>query len=234
MRFPRPLGVVMNDLARTLQQENTSGTVALEAITTAAVQAVPGAVDAAIILIEGRSDPQVAQVHTATSPRAQRLDELQAELHDGPCVTAAWEQRTVHTPDMATEQRWPRFAARAVEAGVGSMLCFQLYVHRNKLGALDFYAPAAHAFTDESESTGEVFAAHVAAALAATQREQQLRDALTRRDAIGQAKGIIMERFHLDAARAFDLLTRLSQEENTKLHEIAARLAADVTNAAMP
>jgi len=46
---------------------------------------------------------------------------------------------------------------------------------------------------------------------------------LASRDIIGQAKGIVMERFHLDATRAFALIARLSQKENIKLHDIAAK-----------
>jgi len=165
-----------------------------------------------------------------TDAGAQRLDELQAELGDGPCLTAVWERETVHIPDMATEDRWPRFAAAATEAGVGAMLCFQLFVHGDNLGALNLYAPTAHAFTDESQAIGlVVFAAHAAVALAAAQHEQHLHTALAHRDIIGQAKGIVMERFHLDADQAFNLLSRLSQEENTKLHDVAGKIAAEAS-----
>ncbi len=48
------------------------------------------------------------------------------------------------------------------------------------------------------------------------------------RDVIGQAKGIVMERFHLDAPRAFALLVRLSQAGNIKLRDIAEQLVADL------
>jgi len=54
--------------------------------------------------------------------------------------------------------------------------------------------------------------------------------ALAHRDIIGEAKGIVMERFHLDAPRAFALLTRLSQTENIKLREIATQLVADIAD----
>jgi len=120
-----------------------------------------------------------------------------------------------------------------VEAGVGSMLCFQLFVHGDTLGALNLYSPEAGAFTEEPETSGRVFATHAAVALAAAQHEQQLHAALANRDIIGQAKGIVMERFHLDADRAFTLIARLSQEENIKLHEIATKIAADVPSPAV-
>jgi AmiR/NasT family two-component response regulator len=55
-------------------------------------------------------------------------------------------------------------------------------------------------------------------------RQDQFRSALASRDTIGQAKGVIMERFNLDAVEAFELLTRLSQRSNTKLIDIASAL----------
>jgi AmiR/NasT family two-component response regulator len=55
-------------------------------------------------------------------------------------------------------------------------------------------------------------------------RQEEFRSALASRDIIGQAKGVIMERFNLDAVEAFDLLTRLSQQSNTKLTDIAKAL----------
>ncbi len=114
--------------ARTLQREHASEHDTLQAVTAAAVQAVPGAENATITLVVGRTK---VQTRAATGARARRMDELQTELDDGPCLTTIWEQETVHIPDMATESRWLRFAAAAAEAGVGvgtvlccAVLCF--------------------------------------------------------------------------------------------------------------
>jgi len=53
---------------------------------------------------------------------------------------------------------------------------------------------------------------------------EQLRRALESRDVIGQAKGMLMERFDVDAAMAFGVLTRLSQESNTRVAHVAQML----------
>jgi AmiR/NasT family two-component response regulator len=45
------------------------------------------------------------------------------------------------------------------------------------------------------------------------------------RDLIGQAKGILMERYKIDAQRAFSLLVRVSQHSNRKLRDVAIELA---------
>jgi AmiR/NasT family two-component response regulator len=69
-----------------------------------------------------------------------------------------------------------------------------------------------------------VLAAHAAAAVMANRQGEQLRSAVASRDRIGQAKGIIMERYDLDDVGAFDMMRRLSQETNTTLVEIARRV----------
>ena len=44
------------------------------------------------------------------------------------------------------------------------------------------------------------------------------------RQLIGQAVGIVMERYSVDEARAFGFLTRLSNDQNLKLRLVAERL----------
>jgi len=53
---------------------------------------------------------------------------------------------------------------------------------------------------------------------------EQLRRALETRDIIGQAKGMLMERFDIDAAAAFGLLKNLSQQSNTPVAVIAQKV----------
>jgi len=104
------------------------------------------------------------------------------------------------------------------------MLAFQLYVEGDNLGALNLFSARADAFTDESEHIGLLFATHAAIAFAASRANDQMRQALLNRDLIGQAKGILMERFQVDADRAFLILTRASQETNIKVYDVAAEL----------
>ncbi len=149
------LGAAMGELARTLQQEHASEHATLEAVTAAAVEAVPGAEHAAIsLVVRGRT----VESRAATDPLAERMDAKQAELGQNPCLDAVWEQESVHIPDMAAESRWPRFTAAAVEAGIGAMLCFQLFVADARLGALNLYASQAGAFDEEARFTGLIFA----------------------------------------------------------------------------
>jgi AmiR/NasT family two-component response regulator len=64
----------------------------------------------------------------------------------------------------------------------------------------------------------------VAIALTAAREIEQLHDSVASRTLIGQAQGILMERFNIDAGRAFSVLSRVSQHRNVRLHLVAAQL----------
>ena len=146
----------------------------------------------------------------------------------GPCLEAAQADSVVRSPDLRREQRWPEFVAAAIAAGVYSTLSFQLYTHHQGSGALNLLSTRAHAFDVRAETTLAMLATHAAITLIAADRDTQFRSALASRDIIGQAKGIIMERYKLDAGRAFALLTKLSQDSNTPLRLVAQRLVASL------
>ncbi len=118
---------------------------------------------------------------------------------------------------------WPEFARQASELGVGSMMCFQLFVQGDRLGGLNLYAGRPGTF-DDSQDIGQMLAAHAAVAVAGAEHEANLRTAVNNRDVIGQAKGILMERHELTADQAFAVLARVSQELNRKLVDVAREL----------
>src|SRR3954462_4875584 len=109
-------------------------------------------------------------------------------------------------------------------AGVRSMLCLQLFVHRDTLGALDLLAHATSAFTDESEHVGLLLASHAAIAAADAQHLENVTSALVNRDVIAQAKGILMERFKITSDQAFAVLAKVSQDTNRKVAAVAEEL----------
>ncbi len=143
---------------------------------------------------------------------------------EGPCVQAALADTVVRTDDFRVETRWPQYSPAVVEIGVLSGLSFKLYTADRTAGALNLFGFQETTWSADDETVGSVLAAHAAAAIIATQTQSQLTAALLSRDRIGQAKGIIMERFSVDAVRAFNMLRQLSQEGNVKLTEIAARV----------
>ena len=217
---PEDLAAELSRVARDLEhEEDLQGT--LDAIVGAAVGTVPGAQHASISMVKGRREVVTS---SSTSDLPRKTDQAQYDAGEGPCLDVLYQRRTVHVPDMATEKRWPGFSLAASRLGAGSMLSVQLFVDGDDLGALNLLSESPHAFTQDSEQVALLFAAHAAVAIVGAEKEEQLRDALVRRDVIGQAMGIVMERYGLTAKRSFSVLTRLSQHRNLKLHDLARHI----------
>jgi transcriptional regulator with GAF, ATPase, and Fis domain len=195
----------------------------LQNVTAAAIELIVGVHCADVLLISG---PDLFRSIAATSQLAIDLDGLQRQFREGPCLDAAVDHSVILCNDLGKDSRWPSFAKAAIAAGVHSMLSFQLFTHNGRMGALNLFGLTPDSFTFEAEALGAMLATHAANAFIADDKELQFRSALNSRDVIGQAKGIIMERFSVDAVRAFDLLITLSQQSNTRLAEVAAELIA--------
>ena len=192
-------------------------------VTSTAQELIPGVDTAGVLLLVGGGRFESL---AGTSELPHRLDELQMKFNEGPCVQAAVDDLIVRTEDFREETRWPQYSAACVELGVLSGLSFKLYTSSRTAGALNLFAFEPRAFGAADETTGVILAAHAAAALLASRQSEQLESALSTRDRIGQAKGIIMERYGVDEVRAFDMLKQLSQDSNTKLTDIADRVIA--------
>jgi GAF domain-containing protein len=153
------------------------------------------------------------------------LDAVQQRHRQGPCLSASWRQHTVRIDDLATDDRWPLYQRDALRCTpIRSVLSFRLFNSDNTTGALNLFADRPHAFDEDAEEIGYVLATHAALAWDTVRREDQFRNALASRDIIGQAKGIVMARFNLDAIQAFELLKRISQNSNTRLVDVARKL----------
>lgn len=213
-----------HDLAQTLSRiaqdwhGETDETEILAGIVRSAVDTVPGVVAGGITQLVKN---QRVEAMVPTSDLVQQCDDLQTEEGDGPCFTSIRENQTVIVNDMAHETRWPRFAARAAELGVTSLIAFQLYVQGDNLGALNLYGARDAQFDSDTQMIGEVFASHAAIALSATRTYRQMSEALTTRDAIGQAKGLLMARNNTSGPQAFNMLVKASQDTNLKLSDVA-------------
>ena len=202
-----------------LQSKSTDSDMLLRLFTKAAAEAIGSDYASITIVTEGRIETPVM-----IGEIAAQSDALQQELGEGPCIRSATDDTTIWIDDMRRETRWPTFCAAAADLGIGSMACFCLYIDGNDFGALNVHSTTPGAFDRDARLVGELFAAHAATAFGAVREKEQLRAALTSRDLIGQAKGMLMERYQIDATAAFSLLARLSQDSNTKLVEIAARI----------
>jgi transcriptional regulator with GAF, ATPase, and Fis domain len=153
------------------------------------------------------------------------LDEIQQLHREGPCLTAAWDEKTIHVADLETDVRFPLYRRDALEqTPIRSVMAFQMFIVGETMGALNVYAEQPHAFDQASRDIGMIFAAHSSVAWNSARRDEQFKRALASRDTIGQAKGMIMERYGVDAVQAFDVLRKLSQDSNVPLVQVAAEL----------
>lgn len=162
----------------------------------------------------------------ATHPDVERADQLQYELREGPCIDAAVEARSVHSESLADDPRWPRWGPAAVELGFHSIISAEIHGRGQRFGALNLYGSSRTTFSPDDVDVARLFAGHGAIALTNARSEDGLLQALDTRTQIGQAQGILMERFDLDADQAFAVLRRYSQESNRRIGEIVAEIVA--------
>jgi GAF domain-containing protein len=215
------LAALMSEQAKSLHEARSVEDTLL-GITHAAVETIPGAQWAGITMVTDRKN---LATKAPTDEVVVRIDKEQYATGEGPCLSALWDGLVVRSDDIASDARWPEWAARVSGLEVGSMLAFTLYVRGDTLGALNTYAASPGAYDDESESVGALFASHAAVALSGAEEVSQLRESASSRDLIGQAKGILMERYDLDQdSQAFDLLVRVSQTSHVKLRDVARQV----------
>ena len=201
----------------------------LDKVSELARRSIPGADEVSVTLMRGRG------AHTAafTGELARACDERQYKRGHGPCLDASAAAATLLINDMAQETRWPDYTGSAAEAGARSSLSIGLPVHEAVTGALNIYATKPDAFDDDAIVLAQTFAGYAAVALANahlydTQASlaQHMQAAMENRAVIEQAKGIIMSERHCSPDEAFSILTRLSQDTNRKLRDVASALVA--------
>ncbi|HVM18684.1 MAG TPA: GAF and ANTAR domain-containing protein [Egibacteraceae bacterium] len=214
------LATRLMELSRQLHGQDDPAETLL-AVVSSAVRLVPGADDGSLSLVAAR---RTLVTEAASSTFASTMDKLQEQCGEGPCLDAVYEQHTVLVADTAEEERWPLFSARACAGGARSILALQLFVDGDNLGALNLYARQPHAFSEDAQQVGQLFASHAAMAYSTVRRQEQLKRAVTTRELIGQAQGILMERHKITADEAFGMLVLASQHNNVKLRDLAERL----------
>lgn len=195
---------------------------ALASLTTSAANNIPG-VDFASVTVSGPD--RTLQTIGATDSLANRTDELQYELREGPCYAAVTEERFVLVNDLAASNDFPRYAPKAVELGVRAQAAIQL-TSPGQRAALNLYARTPEAFDRSTVQVAELFATQAGALLHYADQVEQLSEALHTRTDIGTAVGIIMERYNIGNPQAFAFLVRSSNTRNVKLRVLAQDVIA--------
>lgn len=184
------------------------------------------------------SDDGGYQTAAATSPAAERIDALQYELREGPCVDALQTGRQHHLRGVEEPERWAAFRARARAHGFHTVLSVPLVAAEATVGALNVFAEDPDGLPDTDLFLAERLAASAAGTLAsarayrqAVQLNEQLQQALESRAVIEQAKGVLATLEHITVDAAFERMRQTSQRTNVKLRELAARIVDQATSA---
>lgn len=226
---PSGLALAFAEIARHLYQSQDMDAV-LEAIARAAVATLVGCDMSSITARESTTFRTLA----STDPSARDVDDAQYAADEGPCLDAT-TGIAVYAGEFP-DPRWPKLASEPTRFGVHSVASFHIDSPERQgvdefVGSLNAYSRERDGFDREAREIGVVLAAHASMGVSAVsdrvrleQRATQLHDALQSRDVIGQATGILMERFRVTPEEAFDILRRASQNLNIKLRHIAESL----------
>jgi hypothetical protein len=216
---------VFADLAKMLY----SGTEAAEvysAICVAATVLVPGCDRASVMLRQGQKHSTVA----ATDEVAQRIDEFERRLGQGPCVDAIVDTRPQIDTDLGGPSTWPDLARAIVETTpVRGAMGFRLLIDERKAGALNLFSDTPGAFDAAAAGAASVLASFTSVTITAISRGddvESLRNGLASNREIGQAIGLLMAMENISSDEAFDMLRRTSQEVNLKIADLARALVS--------
>lgn len=210
-------------IARDLQNQS-SHAATLDRIGGLALETIDGCDHAGITLLDRRE--RIIAL-TATDEKVTASDKQQRELGEGPLVDVLAQQEAVISDDLAEDERWPRWGRWVCEnLGFRSMLSFQLFTTERSYGALEMFSDRTAGFDQHDQVVGLALAAHAAVAVASSHEVEHLNIGVVNRTVIGQAEGILMERYALSPEQAFAMLVRVSQAENRRLGLIAEELVA--------
>jgi GAF domain-containing protein len=183
-------------------------------------------VSAAGLLLAGpRGDLRVV---AASSAAARLLELFQLQSDQGPCLDCFRSGQPVAAADLGTDQRWPRFAAAAGQAGFRAVQAVPMRLRDQVIGALNLFRATAGPFDAEAVHVGQALADVATISLLHERNmrrsdtlNEQLQTALDSRVIIEQAKGKLAERLGTDTNQAFSLLRDFARARNLPLSGLA-------------
>jgi GAF domain-containing protein len=205
-----------------------------------ATLAIPGVDGASVALLQVQNLTPHIQICAATAEFVGEIDTAQyEELAEGPCITCMQTGRVTVSGSLGSDDRWPHLGGRVARMAVHSALSLPLIVGSEVIGSINAYARGRDAFGAHAVELGAQFAGSAAVSLhnaqllaAAREQTDHLQRALSSRAVIDQAIGIIRSRTGVSAEEAIDRLKRMSQAENIKLVDVAARLVEEAVRRA--
>ena len=199
----------------------------LHLICRAAIDNVPGVEYAGITLADRHGK---LETPVATHELIHRVDALQYEFRQGPCVDAVQGRWQARSDDLSVDVRWPEYGPLAASAGILSQMGIELFDEPGVIAGLNLYSSKVGAFDDDTVEAAMLFAIQATHTLGRVMTQKQLTDAMTTSTTIGRATGVVMQRFQFSADRAFELLTRVSRIHDVTIEVLSNQILDELTH----
>ncbi|WP_223263106.1 GAF and ANTAR domain-containing protein [Arthrobacter sp. NamB2] len=184
-----------------------------------------------ITLLRPRSKGSVA----SSSEQAQRMDEVQYQFDDGPCLRAAREGQVYTVSDFRTEPRFGNYTRAIAEHGIRSALGVPIPLDGLAASGLNLYSTRPDAFDDAAIAEAVELAREASKSLRMAVRIAHLADtasnlkaAMNSRTTIDVAAGIIMGQNRCSHETAMTILKAASSGRNKKLADVAAAVVTSI------
>jgi hypothetical protein len=171
----------------------------------------------------------------SSSEAAQKMDEKQYGFDDGPCLTALREDRTVLVEDLATSERWRRYAQAVTQDGVASILAVPIDAGPGAAAALNCYALSRDTFDAAAIASVRSYAASLSRILRLALRVHRpavhpdgLHEALQSRAVIDAALSLVMAQTRGSREDAAAVLRSMALSSKQQLKQIAADILSGV------
>jgi GAF domain-containing protein len=170
----------------------------------------------------------------ATDAAMELLEQVQHDFGEGPCLQAYTQDQVVAVPDLRSAPVWSRIDAVVGQLHVSAVLSVPVRLAEQPIGTLDVYSTQLRAWTTHELAAVGEFAAmagelvHTSVELATRELElAQLRQALTSRVWIEQAKGVLAVTQGVGPDEAFQQLRRRARASSRKLAELAREVVQE-------
>src|SRR5512133_260048 len=170
-----------------------------------------------------------------TDAAMQLLEEVQHDFGEGPCLLAFAEDRVVAVEDLGRELVWDRIAVVVRQLQIRGVLSVPVRLADQPVGTLNVYATQPRAWSPAEVQVLGAFAivtaelVHTAVELAGREVEvAQLRQALTSRVWIEQAKGMVAATQGVALDAAFQQLRGRARSSSRKLADVAQEVVQEV------
>jgi GAF domain-containing protein len=180
---------------------------------------------AGLLLADPRGELRVV---AASSEAARLLELFQLQSDQGPCLDCFRSGQPVTATELSAEQRWPRFAAAAGQAGFAAVQALPMRLREQVIGALNLFRATPGPFDPASVRVGQALAdvatislLHERSMRRSDTLNEQLQTALNSRVVIEQAKGKLAERLGIGTDEAFNMLRDQARNRNQRLSDVA-------------